>query len=269
MKAALFNWLMFVKEVADIDTRISFDVTVSISSESNLLMIWGTFNGQQEELGSLFNSWLTKSPKANSFSVFNYTQIDINEQVGISIPFPMMHRQHVVSAMVIDITNSMLDIILESQGNSNISLRQVMHIVYLRNADRDNNTAWPFSDVSFVIAPVFEWLTPDVDYIAIHIATNWLQRLFNAAASSQSIVGSYVNYIDPYLKDWQKMYYRHHWNRLREIKIQWDPTDYFRFPQGISPHTKESNTAKWRNNISLSLVGFIFIFKFHGLTIDI
>ncbi len=72
-----------------------------------------------------------------------------------------------------------------------------------------------------------------LDYIAIGVAESWLQRLFNAAVPTQSIVGSYLNYIDPYLQNWQTMYYRHHWNRLREIKTRWDPTGYFRFPQGI------------------------------------
>jgi hypothetical protein len=257
LKIALLNWITFLEDVADKDTRISFDVTVSVSPEHSFLAIWGTFNGPQEELQPLFNPWLGKSPQSDSFSVLNYTQNDINTQVGISIPFPMKDRQHVVSAIAINITSAMLDIILESQPNSSATITQVIHIIYLSNANKDNNTAWPFPDISFVIGPVFGWLIPDADYTAIAVAERWLQRLLNAAAPTQSIVGSYLNYIDPYMKDWQSMYYRHQWDQLREVKTKWDPTGYFRFPQGIPPITQSSSATKLNNKLLIFFVIFI------------
>jgi hypothetical protein len=79
---------------------------------------------------------------------------------------------------------------------------------------------------------------PDTDPIARDMAEKFLQKLLDAAAPTQSIAGSYLNYIDPYLPNWEAMYYRNNWNRLREIKAKWDPTWYFRFPQGIPPMTK-------------------------------
>ncbi|CAF3158228.1 unnamed protein product, partial [Rotaria sp. Silwood2] len=236
LKKALTNWLTFLKDVADIDTRISFDVIVYVSSERRFVMMWGTFNGPQVELQSLFNPWLSKSPQPNSFKIFNYTQTDITRELGALInPFPVRERQHIVSAMSIDITSSMLDVILESQPNSTIPVIYVIDIIYLNNANKDKNTAWSFPDISFDIAPGFAWFTPDGDYIARTLAENWLQRLLNAGATTKSIVGSYLNYIDPYMTDWQSMYYRNNWNRLRQIKTTWDPTWYFRFPQGIPP----------------------------------
>jgi len=100
---------------------------------------------------------------------------------------------------------------------------------------------------------------PDTDQSAIDIAKSWLQRLLNAAAPTKSIVGAYLNYIDPYLQDWQLMYYRDHWDRLREIKSKWDPTWCFRFPQGIPPNPPCPNAAASRIKslyfvVSLTLV---------------
>ena len=54
------------------------------------------------------------------------------------------------------------------------------------------------------------------------------------------------------------MYYRHHWDRLREIKTRWDPTWYFRFPQGIPPST-EGSTANQLNRPLLIVVVVLII----------
>jgi hypothetical protein len=260
LKTTFLNWLSFLDEVANIDTRIAFDVTVFVSSERSFIMMSGTFNGPQAEVQPLFSPWLTKNPQPSSFVVFNYTQADIIRVTGgSSIPFPVTERQHVVSAMAINITNAMLDIILEFPLNSTEQITQVMSIIYLNNVNKDQNTAWPFPDISFVIAPIFAWLTSDVDESAIVIAESWLQRLLTAAEPTQSIAGAYLNYIDPYLKDWQAMYYRDEWDRLREIKTIWDPTWYFRFPQGIPPNTQQSNSVDLDINILLFLVAFILI----------
>ena len=106
-------------------------------------------------------------------------------------------------------------------------------------------------------------LHPDTDYNAIDAAESWLQRLLNAATPTESIVGSYLNYIDPYLQDWQSMYYRNHWDRLREMKTKWDPTWYFRFPQGIPPNTDKSSAVVWNSHLSVFVVAFIHVLKFN------
>jgi hypothetical protein len=45
--------------------------------------------------------------------------------------------------------------------------------------------------------------------------------------------GSYVNYIDPYLSNWQQEYYGTNYERLKQIKQQVDPTNFFNFAQSI------------------------------------
>lgn len=45
--------------------------------------------------------------------------------------------------------------------------------------------------------------------------------------------GSYVNYIDPLLKDWQRAYYEGNYKRLLEVKHHWDPENFFHFQQSV------------------------------------
>ncbi|KAJ7125350.1 glucooligosaccharide oxidase [Mycena epipterygia] len=45
--------------------------------------------------------------------------------------------------------------------------------------------------------------------------------------------GSYLNYIDDRLVDWQKRYYGPHYARLQALKRTYDPTNLFRFPKSI------------------------------------
>lgn len=80
-----------------------------------------------------------------------------------------------------------------------------------------------------------------------------------AASRTGSMVGSYLNYIDPYLDNWQELYYRDHWDRLREIKSQWDPTWYFRFPQGIPPKNRQPDTLSKGIMIVPTFINFMLV----------
>ena len=242
--AVLRNWLVFLNEVANLDDRISFDVLIFTDAVNPFLMMYGSFNGPQDALDASFDPWLSKDPKPNSYLVRNYTQFEMIIATGAAnYPFPAKERQHIVSAMALDITEAMIHVLVESQPNTTFLMLQYVDIIYLHNTNKDKNTAWPFADISFDIAPGFAWFTAEDDSTAISVTESWLKRLWNAASPTSSIVGAYLNYIDPYMDNWQTLYYRQHWQQLREIKGKWDPTWYFRFPQGIPPNNSQSEAS--------------------------
>lgn len=45
--------------------------------------------------------------------------------------------------------------------------------------------------------------------------------------------GAYVNYIDPLIEDWAEAYYGDNYPRLQQIKATYDPTWFFKIPQGV------------------------------------
>ncbi len=68
---------------------------------------------------------------------------------------------------------------------------------------------------------------------ATSAASAWLDGIQNAFAPVSQ--GSYQNYIDPTLADWQRAYYGANLIRLREVKRKYDPDDVFHFAQSIPP----------------------------------
>jgi hypothetical protein len=64
-------------------------------------------------------------------------------------------------------------------------------------------------------------------------ASAWLDSLQHLFSSETQ--GSYQNYIDPTLTDWQEAYYGSNLGRLRQVKRRYDPDDLFHFAQSIPP----------------------------------
>ncbi len=71
------------------------------------------------------------------------------------------------------------------------------------------------------------------DPSATSAASAWLDNLHQKF--SPVTQGSYQNYIDPTLTDWQQAYYGANLPRLRQVKQKYDPDDVFHFAQSIPP----------------------------------
>jgi FAD/FMN-containing dehydrogenase len=68
---------------------------------------------------------------------------------------------------------------------------------------------------------------------ATSAASAWLDNIHHVF--SPVTQGSYQNYIDPSLADWQEAYYGANLGRLRQVKQHYDPDDLFHFAQSIPP----------------------------------
>jgi hypothetical protein len=66
---------------------------------------------------------------------------------------------------------------------------------------------------------------------AVSAAQGWLSNLHSVFAPSS--LGSYQNYIDPTLSNWESAYYGANLPKLRHIKQNRDPDDLFHFAQSI------------------------------------
>jgi FAD/FMN-containing dehydrogenase len=62
-------------------------------------------------------------------------------------------------------------------------------------------------------------------------AAEWLEHVQQALAPGSQ--GSYQNYIDPTLTDWQQAYYGSNLPRLQQVKRKYDPDQVFHFAQSI------------------------------------
>ena len=158
----------------------------SLVLQDPFILFYGSFNGPHSDFQSVFEPWLSKDPKPNSRSVHNFTQSEVIDIAGTAnYPFPVKERQHIVSAMAVSITEAMIDVLIAPQPNTTFTMLQYIGIIYLHNTNKDKNTAWPFPDISFDIAPGFAWFTVEDDATAINVAESWLKRLTNAASPAK------------------------------------------------------------------------------------
>ena len=92
-------------------------------------------------------------------------------------------------------------------------------------------TAFPHRRAQFVLQVKAIW---DDDDAAMRAANmGWVKDLKSWLSTMAS--GSYVNYVDPLLADWERMYYVDNYPRLRAVKASLDPHNFFSFNQSIRP----------------------------------
>jgi hypothetical protein len=62
---------------------------------------------------------------------------------------------------------------------------------------------------------------------------HWAYDFFEELAEACGATGAYVNYIDPLLHDWARMYYGDNYQRLEAIKRKVDPYNIFCAQQSV------------------------------------
>ncbi|MEU1667444.1 FAD-binding oxidoreductase [Streptomyces sparsogenes] len=93
-------------------------------------------------------------------------------------------------------------------------------------------TAFVHRNDLFILAAETSWAdydSPDVAAANLH----WLHDFYDALFPAAPPEHSYQNFPDPKLRDWREAYYGVNYPRLVRVKRKYDPTDFFRYPQGI------------------------------------
>ncbi len=94
-----------------------------------------------------------------------------------------------------------------------------------------NATAFVHRDALFSSQYLAEWKITDPSNV-FNENYKWLDALWKSLRPYAS-GEAYQNYIDPNLPDWQQAYYGSNLERLKQVKAQYDPTNFFHFAQSI------------------------------------
>jgi hypothetical protein len=79
------------------------------------------------------------------------------------------------------------------------------------------------------------WTQPDQDQVNLDWIDGFYRDMYGPRGPWPDEVfdGCYVNYCDSDLEDWQVLYYKENYPRLRRVKRRWDPHDVFHHDQSI------------------------------------
>ncbi|KAG8999831.1 hypothetical protein FRB94_005889 [Tulasnella sp. JGI-2019a] len=94
------------------------------------------------------------------------------------------------------------------------------------------NTAYFWRDGHYVTTFKIKWALPEMEQSMLDFARHVTDRLARFAIQGKA---AYLNYIDSTVEHWQESYYGDNYARLRKIKTDWDPKNFFRFKQSIEP----------------------------------
>jgi len=134
------------------------------------------------------------------------------------------------------VSRSVIDTIVEasatwpgsSVGRSGVGLTQWSGAAVKPKPD---DTAFVHRDEGYLVVIQTCWGNDDPPEL-VNGGKRWAERLYNDLLP-ESTGGSYQNWIDPELKDPLRAYYGANLARLKQVKGEVDPDDFFAIPQGI------------------------------------
>jgi FAD/FMN-containing dehydrogenase len=105
------------------------------------------------------------------------------------------------------------------------------------NAVSPARTAIPQRSSAMKLQYQTRWAQPNDDEANLR----WIRAFYAAMYGSDGPVpdgrldGCYINYPDVDLDNWQTLYYKENYPKLRHVKKKWDPLNIFNHAQSIEP----------------------------------
>jgi hypothetical protein len=102
-----------------------------------------------------------------------------------------------------------------------------------------NNGSYAHRDGAFTFELKSVW--DDTQPLLARTNIDWAVRFYDELGKHAQ--GAYINYIDPLLLNWQDRYYGKNYERLLQVKKEWDPAGQFDFQQGIGSSYQPSRNT--------------------------
>lgn len=97
------------------------------------------------------------------------------------------------------------------------------------SAHRSDSSSYAHRDGAFTFEVKSEW--DSVQPLQARPNIEWAVDFFDALGEHAQ--GAYINYIDPLLVDWKKMYYRNEYDNLLAVQQRWNADRWLQFQQSI------------------------------------
>jgi len=158
--------------------------------------------------------------------------------------FPHGRRYYTKSGYFRELQDSSIDAMVEATSAIPSPMTQI-ELAYLGGAaGRIGSDETAFGDRSspFVVNLLGNWFSPAEDIANI----SWVRQLF-AQLRPAMTPGVYINFMSGDEDDRTHEAYRERWDRLVAVKSKYDPGNFFRLNQNISPRTAATKTGTFQD----------------------
>jgi len=146
--------------------------------------------------------------------------------------FPHGRRYYTKSGYFSDFSDSVIEIMVQDLASIPSQNTQI-ELAYLGGAaGRVNASDTAFGDRSaaFILNLLADWKNPADDTANV----SWVRNLFDTLRPHMK-PGVYVNFMSGDEQERVPEAYQERWQRLRKVKTQYDPSNFFRLNQNIAP----------------------------------
>jgi hypothetical protein len=159
--------------------------------------------------------------------------------------FPHGRRYYTKSGYFTDLNDGAIDRMIEAAATIPSSETQI-ELAYLGGAAARiaaNETAFGDRSAPFIMNLLANWSDPSADAGNI----SWIRGLFNNLRPAMK-PGVYVNFMSGDEQDRVPEAYHERWDRMVEVKTHYDPNNFFRLNQNVTPRKMAASDREVRNS---------------------
>lgn len=221
-----------------VDNRLTSIIRLFTPQDGRILSS-GEFVGSADELRCLLKPLLAvgRPNQAAILTVPYFTAVEtfggigpIAAQFGIAESRPSKFKHtgsYVLQALPAPAIRTMIDFMAVAPSSINSIEFQSLAGAVRQIAPQE--TAYFYREAGYNLHYKAQWLYDRMAEANIRWVENLRQTMLPWTA------GAYVNFPDVLIADWPRAYYGANWERLKQVKREYDPENVFRFPQSIPP----------------------------------